>query len=86
MIRDVRVAVLNLNYAAERMTLTDQLLESANEAFELADARNKAGSISIVELSQAQLNQTEAQIAQSRAKYEYQTRSAMLDFQVGKLK
>ena len=58
---------------------------SANEAFDLAQARYKAGSSSIVELSQAQLNQTEAEIAQAKAKYEYQIRNAVMSFQLGQL-
>jgi outer membrane protein len=37
----------------------------------------------IVELSQAQLNQPAAQIAQASAKYEYQITRAALDYQVG---
>jgi outer membrane protein len=85
-IRDVRIAALNLSYAAERVTLTAQLLDSANQAFELAQARKNVGSISIVELSQAQLNETEAQIAAARAKYEYHIRRAVLDFQLGQLR
>ena len=84
-IRDVRIAALNLSYAAERVTLTAQLLDSANQSFELAQARKNVGSISIVELSQAQLNETEAQIAATRAKYEYQIRQAVLNFQLGQL-
>lgn len=84
-IRDVHIAALNLSYAAEQMTLTDQLLASANEAFELAQSRYKAGLSSIVELSQAQLNQTEAEIAQAKAKYEYQTRKSILNFQLGQI-
>lgn len=84
-IRDVRVAGLNLNYAAERLSLTEQLLASANEAFDLAQARYKVGSSSIVELSQSQLNQTEAEIAQARAKYEFQTRKSILNFQLGQM-
>jgi outer membrane protein len=85
-IRDVRIAVLNLNYAAERLALTEQLLESANQAFELAQARYKVGSSSIVELSQAQLSQTQAQIDLSKAKYDYQIRHAILSFQTGQLR
>jgi outer membrane protein len=85
-IRDVRIAALNLSYAAEQMTLTAQLLASANEAFDLAQARYKVGSSSIVELSQAQLNQTGAEIAQAKAKYEYQTRQSILNFQSGQLR
>jgi outer membrane protein len=82
-IRDVRIAALNLSYAAEQMTLTAELLASANEAFDLAQARLNVGSSSIVELSQAELNQTEAQIAQAKAKYEFQTRKSILNFQLG---
>ena len=82
-IRDVRIAVLNLSYAAEQMTLTADLLASANESFDLAQARYKVGSSSIVELSQAQLSQTQAEIAQARAKYEYQIRQAVLKYQTG---
>ncbi len=85
-IRDVRIAALNLSYAAEQMTLTAQLVASANQAFELAQSRYNVGSSSIVELSQAQLNQTEAQIAEARAKYEFQTRESILNFQTGRLK
>jgi outer membrane protein len=82
-IREVRIAVLNLSYAAEQMTLTAELLASANEAFDLAQARLNAGLSSIVEMSQAELNQTEAQIAQAKAKYEFQTRKSILNFQLG---
>ena len=83
MIRDVRIAALNLSYAAEQMKLTAELLASANQAFELAQARYKVGSSSIVELSQAQLNQTTAEIAEAKAKYEYQTRESILNFELG---
>ena len=82
-VRDVRIARLNLDYAAEKLALTAELLASANESFELAQARLKVGSISIVELSQAQLNQTQAEIAQARAKYEYQARNVILNYQLG---
>jgi outer membrane protein len=84
-IRDVRIAALNLSYAAEQMTLTAELVASANEAFDLAQSRLTVGSSSIVELSQAELNQTEAQIGQARAKYEFQTRKSILNFQLGQV-
>ena len=84
-IRDVRIAALNVNLAAQRMDLTAQLLASANEAFDLAQARYQVGSSSIVELSQAQLSQTEAQIAQAKAKYDYRVRSAILSYQTGQM-
>jgi outer membrane protein len=84
-IRDVRIAVLNVGYAAERMSLTTQFLENADEAFDLAEARYKVGSSSIVELSQAQLNKTAAEIAQAKAKYEYQMRNAVLNYETGQI-
>ncbi len=83
-IRDVRIAILNLDYAADRLALTGQLLASAKESFELAQARYQARSSSIVELTQAQLAETEAEIEQARAKYEYLTRNAILNFQIGR--
>ncbi|HTR49004.1 MAG TPA: TolC family protein, partial [Verrucomicrobiae bacterium] len=57
----------------------------ANLALDLATSRYKLGLSSIVELSQAQLNQTQAQIAQSGAKYDYQTRVSELNYQIGLL-
>jgi outer membrane protein len=84
-IRDVRIAALNVNLAARRVDLTAQLLASANEAFDLAQERYKVGASSIVELSQAQLSQTEAQIAQAKAKYDYRVRSAILSYQTGQM-
>ncbi len=85
-IRDVKIASMNLDYAAARLDLTAKLLESANEALDLAKTRYQVGSSSIVELSQAELSQTEAQIAQARARYEYQTRSSILNYEIGELR
>jgi len=82
-IHDVRTAALNVNYALQRIDLTQQLLENASRAYELAEARYKLGSTSIVELSQAQLNKTEADIAHTSAKYEYGIQRAILNFQIG---
>lgn len=84
-IRDVRIAVLNRNYAADRMDLTAKFLASASQAFDLVQARYQAGSSSIVDLSQAQLTKTQAEIAQARAKYDYQVRDAIVSFEIGEL-
>lgn len=81
--RDVRVAWLNANTAYQRMSLTDQLLQQAKQALDLAQERYKLGLSSIVELSQAQLNQTEAQIEQTSAKYEYAFQISNLNYQTG---
>lgn len=84
--RDVTVAWLSARTAFEKVDLTNQLLTQANDALELAQARYTLGLSSIVELTQAQLNKTEAEIEGIRTRYEYQTRSATLGFQLGALK
>jgi len=52
----------------------------------IAQSRYKLGLSSIVEFSQAQLNQTQAQIQQASAKYDYEAESAALNFQLGALR
>jgi outer membrane protein len=84
-VRDVRTAWLNANSAYQRLSVTQQLLEQAQKALDLAQARYRLGLSSIVELSQAQLNETSAEIAQASAKYDYQTRISVLNYQVGTL-
>jgi outer membrane protein len=84
--RDVRIAWLAARTAFERVGLTEQLLSQASDALDLAQARYNLGLSSIVELTQAQLNQTRAQLEQASARYEYQARTAALRFQVGALK
>jgi outer membrane protein len=83
--RDVRTAWLNANSAYQRLAVTNQLLAQANQALDLASARYKLGLSSIIELSQAQLNQTQAQIEQASAKYDYQTELSLLNYQIGAL-
>lgn len=83
--QQVQISKLNSDYAFERVALTEQLLQNARRAFELAQARFKLGASSIVELSQAELNRTSAEIAQANAKYDYMVQRAALDFQVGNL-
>jgi outer membrane protein len=81
--RDVRVAWLEATTAARRMDVTPTLVAQANEALRLPQTRYDAGLGSIVELSQAQLNQTSAQIQNASARYEYQSRRAALDYATG---
>jgi outer membrane protein len=81
--RDVRVAWINLNNARERLRTSGQLRRYATTAYELAEARYKAGSSSIVELSQAQLELTAAQIDETTARYEVLIRESDLNYQIG---
>ncbi len=83
--RGIRVAWLNADTASQRLALTAELLKQASLSLELAQARYDLGLGSIVELSQAQLNKTQAAIEQARSKYEYQTRRAVLSYEMGEL-
>ncbi len=82
-IRQVRVASLNVQFAFEQIGLTEQLLASASEAFQLAQANYKVGRSSIVELSQSQLNLTSAEIAETSAKFDYQIQRSLLSYEIG---
>jgi outer membrane protein len=84
--RDVRVAYLNATTAQDRMALTAQLLEQSQLALDLAQTRYDLGLGSIVELSTAQLNLTSAKIANTSARYEYQSQRILVDYQIGLLK
>jgi outer membrane protein len=83
--RDVRTAWLNANSAYQRLALTDQLLKQATDALDLAQERYKLGLSSIIELSQAQLNETQAELASASAKFDYGTQLSALKYQVGAL-
>ncbi|HLJ90160.1 MAG TPA: TolC family protein, partial [Candidatus Angelobacter sp.] len=82
--RDVRVTWLQMNAAYQKLGVTEQLLEQANLALNLAQTRYQLGLGSIVELSQAQLQQTEAAIGNTTARYDYQSALSSLNYQIGK--
>ena len=84
--RDVQVAWLDAQTAYQKLDVTNQLLAETNDALELAQQRYDLGLSSIVELTQAQLNQTSAQIEQATARYDYQARNSALRYQTGALK
>jgi outer membrane protein len=81
--RDVRTAVLNAQMAFQRIGVSKQLLDQSNTALELAQARYKVGLSGIVDLTQAQLNQTEAEIGYANARYGYETALAVVRYQTG---
>jgi outer membrane protein len=84
--RDVQVAWLDAQTAYQKLDLTNQLLAETTDAMDLAQQRYDLGLSSIVELTQAQLNQTSAQIEQATARFDYQARNAALQYQIGALK
>ena len=81
--RDVRVAWLNVTTAKERFGVTAELVQTTADAQKLADARYRLGTSSIVELIQAQLNYTEAELQDTSARYDFQSGRALLNFTTG---
>jgi len=79
--RDVRTSWLSASTAFDRVTVSEQLLAQANLALDLAQTRYKLGLSSIVELSQAQLQQTQAEIGNAQAGYEYRLALLVLRYQ-----
>jgi outer membrane protein len=81
--RDVRNAVLNAQIAFQRIAVSKQLLDRANSALELAQARYKVGLSGIVDLTQSQLAQTQAEIEYTNTRYSYQSALAIVRYQTG---
>ncbi|HUO66469.1 MAG TPA: TolC family protein, partial [Gammaproteobacteria bacterium] len=81
--RDVRIAWLNVNDALQRVQTTQELRDYAAQAYDLAQARYNVGSSSIVELSQAQLALTSAEIESASARYNLLIQQATLSYQTG---
>jgi outer membrane protein len=79
--RDVRASWLNASTAYQRLSVTQQLLDQASLALDLAQTRYNLGLSSIVELTQAQLQQTQAQIGNAQAGYDYRLALAILQYQ-----
>jgi outer membrane protein len=82
-VRDVRAAWLQANTAYQRIAVTAELLKEANMGLQLAQTRYQLGLSSIVELSQAQLQQTSAAIDNTNAQYQYRLALASLNYETG---
>ena len=79
---DVRASWLNALTAYKRISVTQQFVDQTNLAVDLSQTRYNLGLSSIVELSQAQLQQTEAAIQFAAAKYQYRIAESVLRFQI----
>ena len=84
--RDVRVAWASTLTAFQRIDVTAQFLRQASLALDLAQGRYNLGLSSIVELTQSQLNLTQAEIENLSAKYDYQSQYAALQYSIGLLR
>ncbi|MDE1162273.1 MAG: TolC family protein [Acidobacteriaceae bacterium] len=73
------------NEAFQSLDVTARLVTQSKEALRLAQARYDSGLGSIVELNEAQVNETSAEISFADANYTYLTRRAELDFAAGLL-
>ena len=82
-VRDVRTAWLSANTAYHRVAVTEELLKQANLALQLAQTRYQMGLSSIVELSQAQFQQTDAAMGNTNAQYQYRLAISALNFEIG---
>ena len=84
--RDVYDAWIEARTAFDGIAVSQQLVESAQQAFQLAQSRYRVGTSSIVELSQANLEQIQAQITAATSRFDYQVRRRALEFQMGTLR
>ena len=82
-VRDVRTAWLSANTAFQRIGVAAELAKEADLGLSLAQDRYQLGLGSIVELSQAQLQQTDAAIGYVNAQYQYRLSLSTLNFEIG---
>lgn len=82
-VRDVRTAWLAANTAYQKVSVTAELLKEADLGLKLAQTRYQMGLSSIVELSQAEYQQTDAAIGNANAQYQYRLALATLNYQIG---
>jgi len=79
----VRVAWIDADNAWRRLDITTKLVDQAATTLRLANARYEIGLSGILELTQAELAQTSAQLAAASAKYDYLARLAALKYATG---
>ena len=82
-VRDVRTAWLTANTSFQRVSVAAELAKEADLSLNLAQGRYQLGLSSIVELSQAQLQQTDAAIGYVNAQYQYRLALSTLNFEIG---
>lgn len=81
----VRDSWYRADEAFRSLDVSARLVAQSKEALRLAQARYDAGLGSIVELNEAQLNETSAEITSADATYTYLTRRAELEYAAGLL-
>ncbi len=82
-VRDVRTSWADARDAYLQIDVTQRLVDQTNVATRLAQARYDSGLGSIVELNQAELNQTSALITAATARFDYLRSMAAFEFALG---
>jgi outer membrane protein len=82
-VRDVRIAWLSASTSFQRVGVAEELSKESDLSLSLAQSRYQLGLGSIVELSQAQLQQADAAIGYVNAQYQYRLALATLNFEIG---
>jgi outer membrane protein len=82
-VRDVRMTWADARDAYLQIDVTQRLVDETNVAMRLAQARYDAGLGSIVELNQAELNQTSALITAASARFDYMRSMVAFQFALG---
>jgi outer membrane protein len=83
--RDLRISLDDVQTAYTNIAAAKQVFTSAHAALELAQTSYEAGRSSIIELTEAQLEETRAAIGDSNAIYDYLIQRAVLDYKIGDL-
>jgi outer membrane protein len=84
-VRDVRMTWADARDAFLQIEVSQRLVDEANVAMRLAKARYDAGLGSIVELNQAELNQTSALITGATVQFDYLRAMTAFQFAIGNL-
>ena len=82
---EVKQAFWNIQAAKESMVAQEQSIQQAEEALSIAEARYKSGTITQVEVLDAQLALTSAQLGYTGALYDYNLSRANLTKAMGKM-
>jgi outer membrane protein len=84
--RDVRIAYYDAVTGYQQIGVADQLLNQAKLALALAQGRYNLQLSSIVALSEAQLSETQAEVQEVNARYDFENENAVLEYQIGTLR
>jgi len=83
LVRDVRIAYEDVKTARGNVDLSRRILQTADVALHDTNVRYRIGLNSIADVSEAELQRTEAAIAQTNAIYDFIVQEANLEFAVG---